>query len=50
MSESPMQVWQVFLIFLKLGATSFGGPMAHLGFYREEFVRRRQWLDEQHYA
>ncbi|MBV8657089.1 MAG: chromate efflux transporter [Burkholderiales bacterium] len=45
-----MQAWQVFLIFLKLGATSFGGPMAHLGFYREEFVRRRQWLDEQHYA
>jgi len=45
-----MNAWQVFLIFLRLGATSFGGPMAHLGFYREEFVRRRQWLSEQHYG
>lgn len=32
---------------LKLGLTSFGGPIAHLGYFREEYVRKRQWLDEQ---
>jgi chromate transporter len=37
-------------IFLKLGLTSFGGPVAHLGYFREEFVRRRGWLDEASYA
>ncbi len=36
--------------FLKLGMTSFGGPVAHLGYFREEFVRRRAWLDERTYA
>lgn len=40
----------VFLIFLRLGLTSFGGPVAHLGYFREEFVSRRRWLDEAHYA
>lgn len=43
-------LWTVFLIFLRLGLTSFGGPVAHLGYFREEFVRRRRWLDESHYA
>ncbi len=42
--------WQVFLIFLRLGFTSFGGPVAHLGYFREEFVTRRRWLGEQAYA
>lgn len=42
--------WQIFLIFLRLGLTSFGGPVAHLGFFREEFVRRRGWLSERSYA
>ncbi|SFU11276.1 chromate efflux transporter [Pseudomonas marincola] len=42
--------WSVFLIFLKLGLTSFGGPVAHLGFFREEFVSRRRWLSEHSYA
>lgn len=41
---------EVFLAFLKLGLTSFGGPAAHLGYFREEFVVRRQWLDEQGYS
>jgi chromate transporter len=41
---------EVFLAFLKLGLTSFGGPIAHLGYFREEFVTRRQWLDERAYA
>ncbi|MCP1626194.1 chromate efflux transporter [Pseudomonas nitroreducens] len=43
-------LWAVFLIFLRLGLTSFGGPVAHLGYFREEFVNRRRWLDEAHYA
>lgn len=42
--------WAVFLIFLRLGLTSFGGPIAHLGFFRDEFVVRRQWLSERSYA
>src|SRR5690606_23606558 len=36
----------IFLAFLKLGLTSFGGPVAHLGYLRAEFVQRRGWLDE----
>ena len=40
----------VFLAFLRLGLTSFGGPIAHIGYFREEFVARRRWLDEQAYA
>src|SRR5471032_2184134 len=43
-------VWGVFLVFLRLGLTSFGGPVAHLGYFRDEFVHRRRWLDEVHYA
>ena len=42
--------WSVFLIFLRLGLTSFGGPIAHLGYFRNEFVTRRQWLSERSYA
>lgn len=42
--------WQVFLIFLRLGCTSFGGPIAHLGYFRQAFVVRRRWLDEPAYA
>jgi chromate transporter len=41
---------EVFAVFLKLGLTSFGGPIAHLGYYREELVARRKWLDETDYA
>ena len=42
--------WSVFLIFLRLGLTSFGGPVAHLGYFRAEFVTQRRWLSEQSYA
>lgn len=42
--------WRVFLIFLRLGLTSFGGPVAHLGYFREEFVARRGWLTEDAFA
>jgi chromate transporter len=41
---------EVLIAFLKLGVTSFGGPIAHIGCFREEFVRRRRWLDEHAYA
>jgi chromate transporter len=40
----------VFAVFLRLGLTSFGGPIAHLGYYRTEFVERRRWLSEAAYA
>ncbi len=45
-----MNALAIFLIFLKLGTTSFGGPVAHLGYFRAEFVARRAWLDEHAYA
>jgi chromate transporter len=41
---------EVFTAFLKLGLTSFGGPIAHLGYFRDEFVLRRRWIDEAGYA
>jgi chromate transporter len=41
---------EVFRTFLKLGVTSFGGPVAHLGYFRSEIVERRRWLDERTYA
>lgn len=41
---------EVLLAFLKLGLTCFGGPVAHIGYFRDEFVTRRHWLDEQAYA
>jgi chromate transporter len=43
-------VAEVAIAFLKLGLTSFGGPIAHLGYFRQEFVERRRWLDEPHFA
>lgn len=57
MSASPapdtlprQPAWHLFLVFLRLGLTSFGGPAAHLGYFRQEFVARRRWLSEQTYA
>lgn len=43
-------IFEIFLIFLRLGLTSFGGPIAHLSYFRQEFVARRNWIDEQGYA
>lgn len=48
--EDKGKPWSVFLIFLRLGLTSFGGPIAHLGFFHDEFVTRRKWLNERDYA
>jgi chromate transporter len=52
MSDEPRQgsAAEVFAVFTKLGLTSFGGPVAHLGYFRNEFVERRKWLDEETYA
>ncbi|MFO1107966.1 MAG: chromate efflux transporter [Bradyrhizobium sp.] len=44
---SPLEV---FFIFLRLGLSCFGGPIAHIGYFRDEFVARRKWLDERAYA
>ncbi|MEH2513741.1 chromate transporter [Nitrobacteraceae bacterium AZCC 1564] len=41
---------EVLRIFFKLGVTSFGGPIAHIGYFREEFVVRRKWIDEHAFA
>ena len=55
-TETPVEekaaagAWTIFLSFLRLGCTSFGGPIAHLGYFRNEFVVRRKWLDEATFA
>jgi chromate transporter len=50
-SAATRDSWfSVFLVFLRLGLTSFGGPVAHLGYFRGEFVERRKWLDEAAYT
>src|SRR5260221_13614735 len=47
---SPGTWTEVLAVFLRLGLTSFGGPVAHLGYFREEFVAKRKWLDDRTYA
>ena len=42
--------WEVFRVALQLGLTSFGGPIAHLGYFHDEYVVRRKWLNEKAYA
>ncbi|HWA26758.1 MAG TPA: chromate efflux transporter [Lacunisphaera sp.] len=43
-------VLDIFLVALRLGCTSFGGPIAHIAFFRHEYVEKRRWLDEAHFA
>jgi len=43
-------LWEVLRVSTKLGLTSFGGPIAHLGYFHDEYVRRRKWMDEKAYA
>jgi chromate transporter len=47
MTGSPLEV---LLVFLRLGCTSFGGPVAHIGYFRAEFVERRRWVPESGFA
>ena len=49
-SSQKGTAWEVFWTFLKLGLTSFGGPIAHLGYFRTETVQRRGWLKDEEYA
>ncbi|WP_108444654.1 chromate efflux transporter [Halomonas denitrificans] len=49
-ARRPGRPGEVFRAFLLLGLTSFGGPVAHLGYFRHEFVTRRRWLEEADYA
>ncbi|MBI4724189.1 MAG: chromate efflux transporter [Rhodomicrobium sp.] len=44
------QTLTIFLVFFRLGCTCFGGPIAHLGYFRAEFVNRRKWLNDEAYA
>src|ERR1700728_56179 len=48
--ESSGTAAEVFAVFARLGLTCFGGPIAHLGYFHEEFVVRRKWLNEKTYA
>ena len=41
---------EILFVSTRLGLTSFGGPIAHLGYFHEEYVRKRKWMDEQSYA
>lgn len=52
MPSSPVRhsAVEVFLVFLRWGCLAFGGPVAHVGYFQEEFVRRRRWLTESEYA
>lgn len=44
------RLFEVFVVALRLGLTSFGGPIAHVGYFRQEYVARREWLDERTFA
>ncbi|WP_151737500.1 chromate transporter ['Paenibacillus yunnanensis' Narsing Rao et al. 2020] len=48
--SKPRALLEVLAVSTKLGLTSFGGPIAHLGYFHEEYIRRRKWLDERSYA
>ncbi len=50
LTTQPPTILRLFLSALRLGLTSFGGPVAHLGFFREEYVGRRRWLDDSAFA
>ncbi|MGZ8424523.1 MAG: chromate efflux transporter [Candidatus Binatia bacterium] len=48
--QKPGSILEVLWVSTGLGLTSFGGPIAHLGYFHEEYVKRRKWIDEQSYA
>ena len=50
MSSAKRSAWEVLRIFTRLGCTSFGGPTAHLGYFRDEFVEKRKWFTDKQYA
>ena len=48
--RSQVSLLEILWVTTRLGLTSFGGPIAHLGYFHEEYVKRRKWIDEQSYA
>ncbi|WP_156288440.1 chromate transporter [Oceanobacillus salinisoli] len=49
--DNRLKIWlEILLVSTRLGFTSFGGPIAHLGYFHEEYIRRRKWMDEKSYA
>ena len=48
--DPESSVIRIFITFLRLGCTCFGGPIAHIGYFRHEFVEKRKWLDDESYA
>ena len=49
--DSKLKTWlEILIVSTRLGLTSFGGPIAHLGYFHEEYIRRRKWMDEKSYA
>jgi chromate transporter len=48
--RSQVSLLEILWVSTRLGLTSFGGPIAHLGYFHEEYVKRRKWIDEQSYA
>lgn len=49
-NEKRSSLLELLIVFFRLGLTSFGGPVAHLGYFRDEFVTRRKWLSDEAYA
>src|ERR1051325_4759945 len=49
-AERNVSALEIFFVATRLGLTSFGGPIAHLGYFHEEYVNRRKWIEEQSYA
>lgn len=50
MKDQLKKVWEVLKVSTKLGLTSFGGPIAHIGYFHQEYVVKKKWLDERSYA
>src|SRR4249920_3280741 len=48
--QSQVSLLEILGVSTRLGLTSFGGPIAHLGYFHEEYVKRKRWVDEQSYA
>ena len=48
--QSQGSFLEVLWVSTRLGLTSFGGPIAHLGYFHEEYVKRKKWIDDQSYA
>jgi chromate transporter len=50
LSQKVKSLMEILLVSSRLGLSSFGGPVAHLGYFHEEYIRRRKWMDEKSYA